>query len=69
MSNLMLIRLCAMFDAELSVVDGMLRNEVLWEKGASREEAFLHAENIYELEQYKELLFKLKEKALAGELC
>lgn len=69
MTDLMRVRMLAMIDDEMKQVAGMISNEAIWACGSStEEEAQMHSENITELEEYQEILFKLREQAVEGEL-
>lgn len=67
MSTFVKIRLLAMIDGELEQTNKMISNELIFAKGSSREDSFMHTENIYELEQFRELLLNMREKVEAGE--
>lgn len=69
MSNLMRVRMLAMIDAEMKQVAGMISNESIWACGSSTEEdSQMHAENIADLEEYQEVLLRLREQVVEDEL-
>lgn len=68
MSEITQIRMLAMIDAEMKQVVGMISNERLWAQGAAnQEEHKMHAENLVDLEEYKELLLKMRGQVVEGE--
>lgn len=68
MSDIMKIRLLAMIDEELKQVTGMISNENLWMHGSdSREDQLIHMDNIADLEEYKELLLRMREQVVEEE--
>ena len=65
MTEIMKIRLLAMLDEELKQVVGMISNEALWAHGsATEEDAQMHTDNIVDLEEYKEVLLKMREQVV-----
>lgn len=63
MSDIMKIRLLTMLDNEIRHVNGMISNEALWALGSSAEEdTQMHSDNVTDLEEYKALLFEMREK-------
>lgn len=69
MSEIMKVRLLAMLDGELKQVVGMISNETLWMHGAEdTEQQQMHIENIANLEEYKEMLLKMREQVIEEEL-
>ena len=69
MTNLTKIRMLSMLDEELKQVKGMISNELLWAQGQDDEEqSEMHMENAADLEEYKELLRRMREKTIEGEL-
>ena len=63
MSAIMKIRLIVMLNNEIQHVNGMISNESLWALGSSSEEdSRMHSNNMSDLEEYKSLLLKMKEK-------
>lgn len=68
MTDIIKIRLTAMIDNELKQINGMISNENLWMHGSDTEEdAQMHANNIADLEEYKELLYKMKSQVIMDE--
>lgn len=68
MSDIMRIRLLAMIDAEMRQVVGMISNESLWAHGSRSEEDFqMHVDNMADLEEYKALLLRMREKVVEEE--
>lgn len=69
MTNLTKIRMLSMLDEELKQVKGMISNELLWAQGSvDEEQSEMHMENAADLEEYKELLLRMREKTIEGEL-
>lgn len=69
MSDIMKIRLLAMIDEEMKQVVGMISNETLWMHGSdNQEESQMHVDNIADLEEYKALLLRMREKVVEEEL-
>lgn len=66
MSDIMITRMLAMLDAEMKQVAGMISNESIWAYGSSTPQ--MHIDNIKELEEYQEVLLKLREQVVEGEL-
>ena len=68
MSDIMKIRLLAMIDEEMKQVVGMISNENLWMHGsANEEESQMHVDNMANLEEYKALLLRMREKVVEEE--
>ena len=68
MSNIMKIRLLAMVDSELKQVVGMISDEALWAHGATNEEeAQMHVCNIMDLEEYRDMLLRMREQVVEEE--
>lgn len=68
MSEIMKIRLLAMIDEELKQVTGMISNENLWMHGSdTKEDQLIHMDNIADLEEYKELLLRMREQVVEEE--
>ena len=67
MSEVTRMWLVTMFDSEIKEVDGTISNNRLWAKSCdSAEEAAMFEDNIVDLEEYKEVLMKLREQAVEG---
>lgn len=67
MSEVTRMWLVTMFDSEIKEVDGTISNNRLWAKGCdSAEDAAMFEDNIADLEEYKEVLLKLREQAVEG---
>ena len=65
MTEIMKIGLLTMIDTEMKQVVGMISNEALWAHGSTTEEdAQMHTDNIADLEEYKELLLKMREQVV-----
>jgi hypothetical protein len=63
MSAIMKIRLLTMLDNEIRHVNGMISNESLWALGSSsKEDSQMHSDNMSDLEEYKSLLLKMRDK-------
>lgn len=68
MSEIMKIRLLAMIDAELKQVTGMISNETLWMHGSdTKEEQLIHIDNITDLNEYNDLLLRMREQVVEEE--
>jgi hypothetical protein len=68
MSEIMKIRLLAMIDEEMKQVVGMISNETLWMHGSdTQEESQMHVDNMTDLEEYKALLLRMREKVVEEE--
>jgi hypothetical protein len=69
MTDIMQIRLLAMIDEEMKQVVGMISNETVWMHGsANEEESQMHVDNMADLEEYKNLLLRMREQVVEGEL-
>lgn len=69
MNDIMKTRLLAMIDEEMKQVVGMISNETLWMHGSdNQEESQMHVDNIADLEEYKALLLRMREKVVEEEL-
>jgi hypothetical protein len=69
MSEITKIRFCTMISSELNQVRAMMSNEKTWALGSDSEATTrMHLDNIVDLEEYKELLLRLKERFEEGTL-
>lgn len=69
MSDIMKIRLLAMIDEEMKQVVGMISNETLWMHGSNTtEESQMHVDNLADLEEYRALLLRMRDKVVEEEL-
>ena len=68
MSEIMKIRLLTMIDEEMKQVAGMISNETLWMHGSNtQEESQMHVDNLADLEEYKALLLRMRDKVVEEE--
>jgi hypothetical protein len=69
MDEMIKIWLIAMFDAEIKETDANISNNTLWAHGCDNpEDAENYTQTVCELEDYKRVLFRLRELTMKGEL-
>ena len=68
MSDTMKIRMLAMLDEEIKEVDGSISNNRTWMLGSdSEDEIEMFIENIADLEEYRDVLLKMRDQVMKGE--
>ena len=68
MSEIIKVRLLTMIVTELKQVVGMISNETLWMHGSNtKEESQMHVDNLADLEEYRELLLRMREQIVEEE--